>query len=268
VEGGVEDATGKTRTYRSIFEGGKFQSAVSFYIDNNPFIVGVISGFIFLVNVTTNYVDVMPIVGGGRINGRVARVNRTVADEYVIFYDYPDYPVLVNGISARRANPADYEVPVSRMGAYNQSRLFIVNGGNEFTGGDPVGSTANFIDPPITFREYLAPGAAYYAQAFQLPTDYNREPVTAIGTLQAVDTSTGVGPLLVASANGIYAYGTHVPRVNWEAGQFGSSIVSQVGVVGPRALVNANADAFFISSDGHVRTVSMATREQKRWSTI
>jgi hypothetical protein len=266
-DGGEEDETGRTRTYREIFEGGKFQSATSFYINGDPFVVAVISGFVFLVNLTTNHVDNIPITGGSRLNGRLQRINRTVADEYVIFYDFPDYPVLVNGISARRADPTQYEVPPSRLGAFNQSRLFIVNGGNEFTGGDPVGNTAA-INPPITFQEVLQSGAAYYQQIFQLPTDYNREPVTAAATLQAVDTSTGIGPLLVATANNIYAYGTHVPRSQWEAGQFGSLIVSNVGVVGPRAFVNANSDAFFISSDGHVRTISMSQNEQKAWSRI
>jgi hypothetical protein len=266
-EGTEEDETGRQRAYREIFEGGKFQSAVSFYIGDDPFIVAVISGFIFLVNISTNHVDNISVVGGSRINGRLSRVNRTVANEYVIFYDFPDYPVLVSGLSARRADPTAYEVPASRMGAYNQNRLFIVNGGNEFTGGDPVGNLVA-TSPPISFEEVLGDAAAYKNQVFQLPTDYNREPVTAIGTLQAVDTSTGIGPLLMATSRGIYAYGTHVPRVQWEAGQFGSMVVSQVGVVGPRSFVNANSDVFFISTDGHVRTLSMAQNEQKRWSRI
>lgn len=266
-EGGAYDETGRLRTYKEIFEGGKFQSAVSYYIDNNLFIVCVVSGHIFLINVQTNYVDVLPVVDGSRINGRLPRVNRTVADEYVVFHDFPDYPILVNGISARRANPSDYEVPPSRLSVYNQNRLFIVNGGNEFTGGDPVGSSVA-INPPITFEEALAPGAAYYQQVFQLPTDYNREPVTAMANLQAVDTSTGIGPLLVGTANGVYAYATHNPRTEWEAGQFGSSVVSQVGIVGARAVLNVNSDVFFVGADGHVRTISMAQNEQKRWSRI
>lgn len=265
--GGVYDGTGRLRTYRQIFEGGKFQSAVSYYISGNPFVVCVVSGFIFLINIKTNYVDVIDVVGGSRLNGRLSRVNRTIADEYVVFYDFPDYPVLVNGLSARRSDPTYYEVPAARLGAFNQSRLFIANGGNEFTGGDPVGNTTAY-NPPVSFEESLASGGAYYGQVFQLPTDYNREPITAMGTLQAVDTSTGIGPLLIGTVNGIYAYGTNVPRASWGSEQFGTSIVSQVGIVGPRALLNVNSDVFFVSADGHVRSLSMAQGEQKRWSRI
>jgi hypothetical protein len=267
VEGGLANDNGDTKSYKEIFEGGKFQAAVSFYIDGDPYIACVISGQIFLVNIATSYVSVIHITDGSRINGRLPRVNRTIAGAYGVFYDYPDFPVLLNGAAARRADPASYEVPVSRLGAYNQSRLFIVNGGNEFTGGDPVGNTVA-TEPPITFEEVLIPGAAYYLQIFQMPTDFTREPITSMATLQAVDTSTGIGPLLIGTARGVYAYGTHVPRGQWEAGQFGSSIVSQVGVVGPRAFVNANSDAFFMSMDGHIRSISMAKNEQRMWSRI
>jgi len=266
-DGYATDSIGYRRTYREIFEGGKFQAAVYFVIDGKSCIVVVVSGFIFLVDLTLKHVTNIAISNGSRLNGRLSRINSTVTDKYVIFYDYPDYPVIVSSALARRADPTDYEIPVSRLGVFNQSRLFVVNGGNEFTGGDPVGNTAA-IEPPITFEEVLSPGASYYQQVFQLSTNSNKEPISAMATLQAVDTSTGIGPLIVATAESIFAYGTHTPRSGWEAGQFGSSIVSNAGIVGSRAFVNVNSDMFFIGMDGHVRSLSMSQQEQSKWARV
>lgn len=253
------------RSYGEIFYSGKFQAIAPYNNGPDSYLIAVISGIIFSINLKTLKVEILHIEDGSYIDETKSRINWTAAGKYLVFFDFPNYPVIIDTGKARRADPDEKEIPISTMGVYNQNRLFIANAGNEFTAGDPWGSTAT-PNAPITFLELLTQGTSYYGQVFQIPTVNPNEPVTAMGFLQLTDTSTGIGPLLVATRRGIYSYGTNQPRTQWEAGQFGSALVYNSGVAGPRAMCNVNSDMFFISPDGQLRTVSMSRDEQRRWT--
>lgn len=256
-----------TRPYRDIFLSGKYQALIPYSVGQEFFFVVVICGIIYLVNQQTYAVSVIPINGGSRINEYAARVYWESAGKYLVIHDYPAYPVIVENFTARRADPTKSEVPISVLGAYNQNRLFIANAGNEFTAGDPAGSLAA-PDAPITFLEVETPSSPFYGQVFQLSTNYNNDPITAMTFLSTVDTSTGIGPLLVATQNAIWSFQSQQPRTAWQNGQFGASFVDNVGVAGPRSICNVNSDVFFISGDGQVRSASMSRNEQGRWARI
>jgi len=266
-DGVVEDNYQREQTYRSIFESGKFQAATAYYIGSQQFVLTVISGIIFLWNPLTNKVTVVPIADGSHINSRAKRINFAAAGKYMVLFDYPAFPVIVEGIAARRATTAAMEIPVSTIGAFNQNRLFVANNGNEFTGGDPVGSTAA-PKAPITFKEVLTIASPYFGQIFQVPTNDHADPITFMGFLQVVDTGTGVGPLIIGTNRAIYTFNTQAPRAGWDTTQFGSLACYNAGIVGPRAMVNVNSDAFFLSNDGYVRSLSMSRNEQKSWSRV
>lgn len=262
--GGVAQANTMIKSFRDLFGNGKFQALAPYSIGSDYFIVVVICGQIFFINKKTKKVEHIPLEGE-QINPRASRVNWTPAGKYLILFDFPNFPVIIDGVTARRADPEKDEIPVSNIGGYNQNRLFVGNAGNEFTAGDPVGSQAT-PDAPITFLEYFTPGSDFFQQAFQLNTNYNNDPITAFGFLQAVDSSTGIGPLLVATRSAIYAYLSQNPRDTWEAGQFGSNILYGAGIAGPRAIANLNSDVIFFSAEGQARSLSMSRQEQGKWS--
>lgn len=255
------------RSYEDIFYSGKFQAIAPYVIGGVYHLVLVVSGIIYLVNTKTLYISVLHISDGSFINQMSSRVNWTSAEKYLILFDYPAYPVIIENGVARRSDPTKLEIPVSNLGVYNQNRLVIANIANEFTAGDPYGSLdPTQIGAPITFAEIMTSGSAYYGQVFKLPTFVDNDPITAMGFLQMTDSSTGIGVLLAATKSAVYSYATNQPRSNWEAGQFGSNMLFNSGIVGPRAMCNVNSDLFFVSADGQLRTLSMSRDEQRKWT--
>mgnify|MGYP001765887183 CR=1 FL=1 len=266
-DGYILDKYSRRKTYRNIFESGKFQAAAPYYIGNLQYILFVVAGHIFVWNPDSNILTNIEINDGPRINARAPRINWSAAGKYFILYDYPAFPVIIEGLEARRADPLAMEIPVSTNGAFNQSRLIVANNGNEYTGGDPVGSIAT-PSAPITFEEVFTAGSPYLSQVFQLPTADHNDPITYMGFLPLVDSSTGVGPLVLGTQRAIYTANTQNPRSEWDQKQLASLICYNAGIVGPRAFTNVNSDAFFISADGYARALSMSREEQHRWSRV
>ena len=264
-EGGVYNQNHVFYDYSTIFQSGRFQALIPYSIGSELFIIAVISGIIFLINQNTYQVSVIEIADGSHLNENAPRIKWSAADRFLVLFDFPAFPVIIEGTYASRSNAAAYEVPISNLGAYNQNRLFIANNGNAFTGGDPVGNLAT-PDAPITFEEVLAPASAYLGQVFSVTSNYANSPITAMALLQYTDTSTGIGPLLVATNREIYSFETQTPRTNWEAGSFGRCFIANNGIAGADAFVNVNSDLFYISQDGQLRTASMSRDEQKKWS--
>lgn len=266
-EGTLLDRYRRHRTYQSLFEAGKFQAAAPYFVGNSQYIVIIVAGLIFAYNPDTHSLIHIPIVDGSTLNTRAARINWTAAGRYLILYDFPALPVIIDGLEARRSNSDDYEIPTSSQGAFNQNRLFIANNSDEFTGGDPVGSLAA-PNAPLTFQEVLLSGSAYYGQIFRVPTSDHNDPITYMGFLQVTDVSTGIGPLIVATDRAVYSYATQNPRSSWTQGQFGSMLCYNAGVAGSRAFANSNSDAFFLAKDGYVRSLAMSRQEQQTWARV
>lgn len=260
--------------YEEIFRGGRFQALIPYNIGNIYSLIVVISGVIFLINQTTWEVTVLPIQEGGSLNENTPRLNWSSANKFLVIYDYPNFPVVFDGVTVKRSSSYADGVPVSVGGIYNQNRLFIYNAGNSYTAGDPTGSLAS-PNAPVTFEEILLPGSPVFGEAFDLPTD-RVEPITAMANLQLVDTSTGVGPLLIGTRNAIYSIQSQTPRIvidaqgnqnpGWQTNGFASAFVLNAGIAGARACVNVNSDLFFMSSDGEIRSASMSRQEQGKWA--
>lgn len=264
-EGGVTQLNLQVRSYQKIFEEGRFQADIPYSIGRDNYRIYVISGVIFLMNTNTFVLKVIDIAGGSRINETHMRVESSPAGRFLVIFDYPNFPVIIENGVARRADPAKNEVPISVLGAYNQNRLFIANAGNEFTAGDASGNLAA-PDAPITFNEIILPNTGYTGQIFQLGTNYNNDPITAMTFLQLTDVSTGIGPLIVSTRNIVYSYLTNQPRANWKPDNFGSAFVANSGIVGPRAFTHVNSDFYYLSPDGQIRSAAMSRDEQKKWS--
>lgn len=254
-------------SFEEVFRGGKFQAFIPYSIGPDFYQMYVVSGFIFLINLTTFTVDVLNKTD--QLNVYADRVNWSNAGRFLVIFDFPNLPFIIEGIQIRRANPAALEVPVSVLGAYNQNRLCIANAGIDWTAGDPSGSPAT-PDAPITFIEVLAPSTGFTGDVYQIPTaNRNNDTITAMGFLQVLDKSTDIGSLIVATQNAIYSYPTFLPRLFWQGGAesrvFGSILLS-AGIAGQRAQTNVNSDFLFETPSGQIYSVAMAREEFRQWS--
>jgi hypothetical protein len=265
--GGVTGTDGRFRSWKSVFESGKFQAGAPYVIGQDFYSLIVVNGILFLINNKSFTVSVITLVGESLDFG-ADRLNWTPADKYFVVFDYPARPVILDGVHARRSDKTKSEVPISRLGALNSNRVFIADGGNEFTAGDPIGSNGPGVNAPITFEEILKSGSNFFGQIFKLPSNYHNEVITGMAFLQATDTSTGIGPLLVGTKNIVASYAAHTPRANWQQEQFGSILLFNAGIAGARSFVNVGSDLFIQSGDGQIRTIAMAREEQHRFSKV
>lgn len=259
--------TGRTVPFENVFKYGNFQGLIPYVINNETYVIYIIAGFLFLVNLDTNLVTVMNPTD--MLNPNTTRHNWSNAGQYTEVFDWPNYPMILDGLTARRSDPSLYETPVSVLGCYNQNRLCIASAGIEWTAGDPAGSLAA-PEAPVTFLEVLLPGSPYYGDIYQVPTSskYIRS-ITAMTYLQVIDKSTGIGPLLVSTQDSIYSYRTDLPRAQWQpsatSGVFGSMFLPSTGIAGQRAHANVGSDVLFLGTDGQIYALSMARNDQRRW---
>lgn len=254
-------------SFEEVFYGGKFQAFIPYSIGPDYFNIYIVSGFIFIINLDTR--EVIVLNKTDQLNVYADRVNWSSAGVYLVIFDFPNRPFILEGIQIHRSDPALFEVPISVLGTNNQNRLAVANAGIDWTAGDPSGSVATPL-APVSFQEVLVPSSPFVGDVYQIPTaNKNNDVITAMGFLQVQDTSTGIGPLLVATQNAIYSYRTDLPRVQWQGGAssivFGSCLLFNDGIVGQRAHKNVGSDLIFRSSDGQVRALSMARNQQRLW---
>lgn len=274
TEGGITQNNLSVRTYAEILRTGKFQGAAQLVSDEGLFIIATISGIIFKIDPANNTAVVLLIEDqtgaleppSQRLNQYVDRHNSSVAGRYFVIADPPDYPLIFDGATVHRADPAKYEIPLpsANIFTFNQNRLFAF-GFSEFTAGDPVGNQST-LNAPITFEEVFAPAAAYAGQSFSLGSSNLKRPITAAGYLEQIDSSTGIGPMWVSTSEFTYAFQTQLERVQWKDSTFGIRILSTVGVAGQRAAVNIGTDLWFMSGDGRIRSFSVARSDQNKWA--
>jgi hypothetical protein len=288
TEGGITQDSGMFVSYSEIFRSGKFQGSAPYVSDNGQFILAVISGVIFQIDPIANTAEVLEIEDPTitttpvsdeflpeteRLDQYVARHPISEAGRFMTIFDYPALPVIIEGSEARRSDPdatdvdgdPEPEVPASVMGAYNQNRLFVASQVHEFTGGDPVGSLTA-PNAPITFKEIFNPASAFIGQVFSLGSTNTNNPITALGFIQVPDTSTGIGPLFIATKDSVYTFRTDLPRTSWEQVQFGSLILFNSGIAGFKAFTNLNSDLIYMGGDGQIRSLHTGRQEQSRWS--
>lgn len=263
---------GYVRSVESVWASGKFQAMIPYKTSAGRFIITVISGLIFRTNIdertTTLLSDKI------FLNQYIPRINSAVALDTIVLFDFPSRPILINGnevtVSSQthlvNGSPAP-QVPVSVLGAYNQNRLFIANAGVGFTAGDGVGNLAT-PEAPITFTELFTPSSPFFNQQFTLSTGNVLDAITAMGFIQQLDTSTGIGALFVATKHQVYSYQSQQPRDQWETQQFGGVFLANAGIAGPRAFINVNSDLIFLSGQGYIHAFSNARNDAKKWGNI
>lgn len=271
-EGTIETRYRHHRTYQDIWQSGKFQALIPYFVYPESYLITAISGLIFRTNVRTG--KTILLAKELRLNQYASRVNWSLAADKVVIFDYPDYPLIIEGetvtrstLEHKRNGQSVPQIPVSMLGAYNHNRLFVANAGIEFTAGDPTG-TLLIPEAPVSFTEVYLPSSPFVNQFFSLSEEDTNYPIAAMGFIQELDKSMGVGPLFVASERKFYFYKTDQPRDGWTTGQFGGVLLDNTGIAGPRAYINTNSDLIFASSSGDIHALSASRAESKKWSNV
>ncbi len=259
--------TGRNVSFEDIYYAGRLQANIPYGVGVQRYVIHVVAGFIFAIDVNSGVVQLLN--QQDPLNYYTERINWSPAGNYVVVYDWPNRPMVLDGLAVRRSREDLDEVPVAVLGAYNQNRLCVANAGIEWTAGDPSGSRFT-PNAPVSFLELFLSASPYFGDVYQVPTasKYN-ESITAMGFLQYVDNSTGIGPLVVSTQSSIYTYRTDLPRAAWQGGAssivFGSMLLPTTGIAGQRAHTNVNSDLLFLGTDGQVYALSMSRNDQRRW---
>lgn len=259
----IESKYKYSRKLESIWLSGKFQAAFFYKQASRQYAITVINGYVFITNLETFETSLLS--EEIKANPYAPRLNWTLADGKVVIYDYPAYPLIIDGQSLERAESA-FRIPISTIGAYNNNRLFVADDFASFTAGDGVGNRLT-PDAPLSFEEVYTPSSLYVNQQFTL-TANDGNAITAMGLIPQPDTATGIGPLFISTKNRVYTYAVNQPRSAWGQGQFGSVLLENTGIAGQRAFTHANSDVIFLSDEGNVHAFSTARNDASKWSNI
>jgi hypothetical protein len=267
-------------SYQEIFDKGKFQGERVFLADQRSFTITVRSGIIFKVDYLKGIATVLRTTTDDRIALRHRRVPIKQAGEYMVIWDWPNMPVVIEKDSARRSNWENTdsqglpqpEVPQSRLGVFVQSRLWVANGTNEFTAGDFVGDVTK-PEAPITFAEVFTSNAPYVGQVFNLGFGFGNTKISAMGFISSRNSQSKVqatkfGPLYVATRKSIHLYNAELPRADWLQTTFGTIELWGTGIVGERAHDIIGSDIIFQDNRGNLHSFTKNQNDERSgWAT-
>lgn len=171
------------------------------------------------------------------------------ADDYFIIQDGSSKPIIIQGLTSRRAT--DTEVPVGTCMAYGWGRLW-VSQKDQFVAGDILGGTTSVIS--FTETIYFAEGGA-----FRVPATVGQ--INGMSFIPLQDTATGQGQLLIGADYGIASVNGGIPRAQWKETQIQQIAQLDVGWVGQDNNCLLNGDIFYRSNDG-IRSYRMARAQQ------
>lgn len=169
------------------------------------------------------------------------------AEKYVIGLAGQNSPIIYDGASARLAGPS--EIPPGDFGIYLWGRIWIAfpNRTNFVAGNlvysDAAGTVAAILS--FTDNNFLNGGGA-----FSVPQ--NAGPITGFAALANLDSSLGIGNLLVGCSNMVFSVNTPVDRDTWQNLSYPIQTISLLdyGPEGSRSMSTVNGDLWYRSTDG------------------
>jgi len=223
------------------FRYGKFQGAKAYRTGSARYIVALIAGWVWIVDIATNNVYRM---------SRVPRMSQTItrgyfcqAVDFMIVQDGINRPVIINNLSARVSDKSKNEIPAGRSMAFGHGRIFLQISDRNFIAGDIY----KFYRPDsvlkFTEETYLNEGGAF-------AVDSELGNITGMHFQTRFDTSTGDGPLLVGCENGAVSYSIQNSRTLWNSYDLSKVQLMGTGIVGPNAICDVNQDMMFWSWEG------------------
>lgn len=222
------------------FETGRFQGAKEYKPGNAYYLAVMISGRLFVIDVTTRRVFKIDV---DRMNQYVPRCWFCQVAKYLIVQDGINRPIILDNLTGRKSSADDQEIPAGKVMAFGHGRIFLQISKRNFIAGDIY----KFLEPDsalkFTEETYLAEGGAF-------SIDPELGEITGMHFATNLDTSTGDGPLLVCCSNGVKSYAVQYSRTQWSNLDISKVQLMDAGVVGPNAKSDVNQDLMFWSWEG------------------
>ncbi len=182
------------------------------------------------------------------------------AEIYAIVLALQQKPIIYDGSSSRQAGID--EIPSGCLGVYAWGRIWVaLSDCRTFVAGDivygPSGTPAQgYVDAILKFTEndFLNEGGF-----FAVPNNAGR--ITAMLPLATIDTSLGIGPILIGTTNSVISVNAPVDRTTWKNLTYPIQTISLLdyGPLGPYSTIPVNNDMWFRSPDG-IRSFIIARR--------
>lgn len=176
--------------------------------------------------------------------------------------------IIFDGTKAFRSDVTKRQVPTGTVMKYGKGRLWVAVNGDEFVASDLVrggSGTAQygFLDAILYFTEnaLIAGGGAF-------SVELESGKITAMEFMPVLDTSTGVGPLIVFTERAAFSVNVPFLRSDWAlmTSPLQTIVLTGNGATSAYAAVaGSNSDLFFRARDGW-RSLVLAIREfQNSW---
>lgn len=244
----------------TIYKEGVFQGAVYFSPHSKEFqyILAMIGGRLFKVVPKETTVEITEISLPYRNRSTPTRAYMIQADKYIIIQDGESLPIIFDGSTARRAEKD--EVFVGTIMAYGMGRIVVVKK-NDIFFGDLYGSKEG-DDPADSIIKFTE--TTFLNEGFPAAISTALGSITAAAFVPQLDTSTGLGELLVFTSRGAASFFLSLQRENWKQSQFQKVALMTTGVRGWRSISIVNEDLFFRADDGE-RSFRQARAEPGGW---
>ena len=187
------------------------------------------------------------------------------AEQFLIVLARQQKSLIYDGTKTIVAGPT--QVPSGILGLYSWGRLWIVlPDERSFVAGDivygPSGTAFyNYADALLYFTEndFLNEGGF-----FSVPN--NAGNITAMQSLATIDSSLGIGPILVGTTGSVISVNAPPDRTTWKNLTYPIQTISLLdyGPVGPRFTTPVNNDMWYRSLDGF-RSFIVARRDTTSW---
>jgi len=238
-------------------ENGKYQGGCIFRYSGMDYVVFGVFGRIYMLNIQT--FDVIDITPAERLSAVVDRFYFCQANEYLIIQDGFNRPVIVRGNVARQSACGDDrslpEVPVGKMMAFGQGRLFVVVGDKYIMAGDIYLPWQPERVLQFTETQYLSGGGA-----FGLPTWMGN--ITGLAFQPNVVSGTGLGALVVFADKGVASFGVQAARSTWNSTDISRVLYQDGGGTGQASLISVGNDIFYLATDG-LRSLKLTASESQ-----
>ena len=271
VEGNDKRVFASRVTYGEILRGGDVQLLAPLQNINGKFLIAVISGILFSIDLETCIAyDITPNDACLPENSCINQLSYLDNDGgvygvggYLVIFNYPNRPIFVNHEGARVSDEDAYEMPVSKMGATAGNRAFVISGFNILWASDPIGGASSLA--PLVFKETLKPGEPFFGDTYTIGSELDLEKVTAVCRLPKF-----LGPnqdflaqnLMIFTERHRYIIAASAPRDNWADIQFITYAGNSDGPSGPLACTNIGDNIVYIAGTGRIKTIAQDSQRE------
>jgi hypothetical protein len=171
---------------------------------------------------------------------------------FMVIQDGQSDPIIYNGSTARRSDPASNEVPRGKMMAYGNGRLWVAIDDNDIVAGD-IKTNVSGSELLFTETQYFTGGGAFY-----FPFTIN-----AMGFIPASGAS-GYGSLLILGKDQTHGVRADISsRDQWATFPgFIQPILLNTGASSHFSLAEVNQDLYWRDGEGGVRSIRSAASDE------